>query len=420
MKKLLELAELGFTVISLLLYSGGPLTVILSGGASEGEEGEEASEGGDSSLILIFFLVNYIITSVLLALRWKKAIFVLKKNNWITALVALAVISVFWSYIPNKTISRGIAIVGTTLFGLYLASRYSMKEQLQLFGLMYWLAVVLSFVFIGALPKYGIMSGLHEGKWRGIYNHKNTLGKIISPGIIIFLLLAIGSTKKRWLFWLGFLLSLILLLRSTSTGSLLNTVMLLVAYLCYRVFRWRDDWLIPGLISVVTIGGSLYLFLSTNSELLLTALGKDTTLTGRGDMWPYIFEMIWKNPLLGYGYGAFWSGPGTPSFHIWQVTGWKPPNSHNGFLDIWLHLGLLGLCLFLFEFIVITLPKALNWVRLSRTSEGLWPILYITYMLLANLSESTLMIQNDLFWVFYVAIAFSVQMLPEYSRKAII
>jgi exopolysaccharide production protein ExoQ len=420
MKKLLKLAELGFTVISLLLYSGGPLTVILSGGASEGEEESGASEGGDNSLILILFFFNYIITCFLLLLRWKKVIFVLKKNKWIIALVALAVISIFWSSIPNKTISRGIALVGTTLFGLYLASRYSMKQQLQLFGWMYWLAVVLSFIFIGALPKYGVMSGLHEGKWRGIYNHKNTLGKIISPGIIVFLLLAIGNNKKGWLFWLGFLLSLFLLLRSTSTSSLLNTVIVLGASLCYRVFRWRDDWMISGLISLVTVGGSFYLFLSTNSELFFAALGKETTLTGRGDMWPYIFEMIWKNPLLGYGYGAFWSGPDTPSFYIWQVTGWKPPNSHNGFLDILLHLGFLGLCLFIFEYLFMTLPKALNWVRFSRTSEGLWPILYMTYMLLANLGESTLMIQNDLFWVFYVSIAFSVQMLPEYSRKAIV
>jgi exopolysaccharide production protein ExoQ len=419
MKKVLKFVEQGFTVISLLLYSGGPLTVVLSGGASEGDEESGISDTGDNSLILILFFFNYIITFFLLVLRWKKAIFVLKKNKWITTLAALAFISVFWSYIPNKTISRGIAIIGTTLFGLYLASRYSMKQQLQLFGWMYWLAVVLSFIFVGALPRFGMMSGLHEGKWRGIYNHKNTLGKIICPGILIFLLLAIGSNKRRWLFLLGCLLSLILLLRSTSTTSLLNAAMILAASLCYRVFRWRDDWMIAGLISLVTIGGGFYLFLSTNSELFFAAIGKETTLTGRGDMWPYIFDMIWKHPLFGYGYGAFWSGPDTPSFYIWQVTGWKPPNSHNGFLDMLLHLGLFGLCLFIFEFLFITLPKALNWVRLSRTPDGLWPILYMTYMILANLSESTLMIQNDLFWVFYVAIAFSVQILPESSRKSI-
>lgn len=415
MKKLLKFAEQGFTVVSLLLYSGGPLTVILSGGANEGDADSDSTEP-DNSLILILFFINYLITFFLLILRWKKVLYFINKNRWLSALVALAVLSILWSYIPGKTISRGIAIVGTTLFGLYLATRYTMKQQLQLFAWMYGLAIVLSFVFIVALPKYGIMGGLHEGKWRGIYNHKNTLGKVIAPGIIVFLLQAIRPGKNIWS-WLGFILSLILLLRSTSTSALLNVVILLWACLSYRVFRWCGNKMVAGLIATVTLGGSLYILLSANTEVVLGSLGKDTTLTGRGDMWPYIFEMIWKSPLLGYGYGAFWSGPDTPSFYIWQASGWNPPNSHNGILDLWLSLGLLGLLTFILEFLVITLPRALIWVRISKTPEGFWPLLYMTYMILANLSESTLMVQNDLFWVFYVAVAFSVIMPPERPSK---
>ncbi len=411
MKKLFSLMEYAFTVISLLLYSGGPLTVILSGGANEGDEDAEA--GGDTALILALFFVNYLITFVLLLLRWRKVLYIINKNRWITTLIAIAACSVFWSYLPSKTISRGIAIVGTSLFGLYLASRYSMKQQLKLFGLMYCISVFISFAFIVALPKYGVMAGLHEGKWRGIYTHKNVLGKVMSPGVIIFMLLAISANTKRWFFGFLFLLSLVLLIRSGSTSSLLNTITLIAAVFAYRIFRLRDEWMVPSFIAITAISGSLSILLSKGSELFLTALGKDTTLTGRGDMWPYIFEMIWQSPWLGYGYGAFWFGAETPSFYIWQATGWTPPNSHNGFLDLWLNLGLLGLALFAFEFFVITLPKTLIWVRQSRTSEGFWPLLYVTYLILSNLSESTLMIQNDIFWVFYVAVAFSVQIMPE-------
>jgi exopolysaccharide production protein ExoQ len=415
MKKLFIFAEQAFTVISLLLYSGGPLTVILSGGANEGDTESEGEM--DSSLILIFFFINYIITFILLLLRWKKALYILNQNKWLSLLIVIAIASVFWSYIPNKTIARGIAIFGTTLFGLYLSSRYTMRQQLQLFTWMYGIAIVLSFIFIVQLPQYGIMGGIHEGKWRGIYNHKNTLGKVISPGIVIFLLRAIGSKKKAWLFWLGFLLSLILLLRASSTSSLLNVIILLIACISFRVFRWRDEWMVPALIVLTTLSASVYIIFSVNSEAFLVAIGKDATLTGRGDMWPYIFEMIWKNPLLGYGFGAFWAGPGTPSFYIWQATNWAPPNAHNGILDLWLQLGLLGLLVFTFEFFVITLPKALIWARLSKTSDGFWPILYMTYMVLANLGETTLMVQNDLFWVFYVAIAFSVPILQRQKLK---
>lgn len=417
MKKLLLFIEQAFTVVSLLLYSGGPLTVILSGGANEGEEESGAVPQTDNSLILVLFFINYIITFFLLIIRWKKVLYVADKNKWIAALVGIAVLSVFWSANPSQTIKRGIAIIGSTAFGLYIASRYTMKEQLKLFAWMYGIATIMSFAFIGAMPQYGVMGGLHEGKWRGIYNHKNTLGKVISPGILILLLVAIDTKKNRWILWFLFLLAWLLLLRASSTSSLLNVVIVIATSFSYRAIRWREDKMLTGIITSFSIGGCFYFILTVYIEAFLTALGKDTTLTGRGDMWPYIFEMIWKSPWLGYGYGAFWSGPDTPSFYIWQATGWTPPNSHNGFLDMWLHIGLVGLLLFIFEFVIITLPRAFIWVRLSRTSEGFWAVLYMTYLIFVNMSETTLMIQNDIFWVFYVAIAYSVSLPPERQRK---
>ncbi|AFY59074.1 lipid A core-O-antigen ligase-like enyme [Rivularia sp. PCC 7116] len=413
MKKLLLFTEEAFTVVSLLLYSGGPLTVLLSGGASEGDDSGETN----TSLILVLFFFNYLVTFFLLLLRWKKVIHVMKKEKIILLLVGIAVFSCVWSSLPKKTLTRGIAIVGTSLFGLYFASRYTIKQQLKLLGWMYGIAVIFSFIFIAALPKYGIMGGVHTGKWRGIYNHKNTLGKVIVPGIAVFLLLANSSKKYSWLLWMCFSLAFILLLRSGSTSSLLNGICLIAACISFRVFRWRDNIMVPSTIAIGSFGAIFYVIVSVTTEAILKALGKDTTLTGRGDMWPYIFEMIGQKPILGYGYGAFWSGPDTPSFYIWQATGWTPPNSHNGFLDLWLQIGLIGLLVYVYGFLAITIPKSFYWLRTTRTSEGFWPLVYMTYMLLANISETTLMIQNDLFWVIYVAIAFSVKISPENHRS---
>ena len=175
--------------------------------------------------------------------------------------------------------------------------------------------------------------------------------------------------------------------------------------------------MVPSTIAIGSFGAIFYVIISVTTEAILKALGKDTTLTGRGDMWPYIFEMIGQKPILGYGYGAFWSGPDTPSFYIWQATGWTPPNSHNGFLDLWLQIGLIGLLIYIYGFLAITVPKSFYWLRTTRTSEGFWPLVYMTYMLLANISETTLMIQNDLFWVIYVAIAFSVK-IPQENHQS--
>lgn len=408
-KKILLFTEEAFAVFSLLLYSGGPLTVILSDGASEGDDSGDTN----TSLILVFFFLNYIITFFLLVLRWKKVLLLMKKDKIMLLLVGMAVFSFVWSYGRKQTLTRGIAIVGTSLFGLYLASRYTIKKQLELLSWMYGIAVIFSFVFIAAIPKWGIMGGIHAGAWRGIYNHKNVLGKVIVPGITIFLLQAFNSKKYSWLFWMAFSLAFILLLRSSSTSSLLNGTSLIAICISFRVFRWKDNFMVPSAITIASFGAIFYAIVSMTTEAILKALGKDATLTGRGDMWPYIFEMIGKEPLLGYGYGAFWYGPDTPSFYIWQATGWTPPNSHNGYLDLWLQIGLLGLLVYIFGFLAVTLPKAFYWLRNTKTSEGFWPLTYMTYMLLANISETTLMIQNDLFWVIYVAVAFSVQIPPE-------
>jgi O-antigen ligase len=417
MKKLLGFAEQGFAVVSLLLYSGGPLTVLLSGGA---DEGELTTNAFNNSLVLLLLSLNYVVTFFLLIAQRKKVLYLLSKDRLLSIVLGLAVVSILWSVNPAKTVNRSIALVGTSLFGLYLATRYNMRQQLQVLAWMFGIAIVLSFLFGVALPKYGIMGGIHAGAWRGIYNHKNVLGKVMVPSAIVFFLLAISSKRNRLLLWCSFSSSLVLILLSTSKTSLLNVVTLLAALAVYRLLRWRYDLMIPALTGIATVGGGLQVWLTANADTLLSAIGKDATLTGRTDLWPFVWEMIWKSPWLGYGYGAFWYGLDSESAYIWYATGWTPPNAHNGLLDLLLNLGFLGLTIFVLGFFTTSLPSALAWVRLSRRSEGFWPVIYITYFVLANLAESTLMIQNDIFWVLYVAVSFSVLMPPERQTKVLV
>ena len=409
MRKLLGLAELGFTIVSLLLSTGALLPVILSGGASQGDGGPEVT---DYPLIQLFFLLNYVVTFFLLVARWKKVIYLLSKDKFIWVLVGLAVVSIFWSYAPAMTLRRSIALVGTTLFGLYLATRYSLRQQLQLLGWMFGISVVLSLLFVVALPKYGIMGGIHAGSWRGIYLHKNVLGSMMAESAIIFWLLVTGTQKKRVLLWGGFSFSVILLILSTSKSPLVNLVQILATFFALRALRWRYELMVPALIAIATVGGSLSVLFTTNADALLGSIGKDATLTGRTDLWPYVLEMIAKRPWLGYGYSGFWLGLDGESAYVWRATGWTPPHAHNGLLDLWLDLGLLGVSIFLLGF-GASLLRALAWVRLSKTSEGFWPMLYLTFFVLSNLTESALLKQNALIWILYVSTVLSMHILPE-------
>lgn len=411
MRKLLRFAEHAFTILSLLHYSGAVLVLVLSGGAQENEFVDF-----NSSLIQILNLLIYLVTFFLLVLRWKKALYVLSKDRFIWVLLLLAVVSIVWSFEPSITLKNSITLIGSSLFGLYLATRYSLKQQLHLLGWTFGIVVVLSFVFAVALPKYGIMGGVHAGKWRGVFLHKNGLGARMVTSSTIFLLLTFDTNRNRWIVGGCLGLSILLLILSVSTSSLLNLVMVIAACLIFWMLWLRYHIMIPALIAIATIGGSFYFWLKVNAEVLFSSLGKDTSLTGRGDLWPLVLEMIWKQPWLGYGYGGFWNGLEGESGYIWYAAGWSPTHPHQGFLALWLDLGLLGLSIFLLG-LGRSFLTTLVWVRLSKKIEGLWPITHLTYLVLFNFTETGLLESNGFNWILYVAVSLSVLIPPEKPQE---
>ena len=154
-----------------------------------------------------------------------------------------------------------------------------------------------------------------------------------------------------------------------------------------------------------------------NANVVFTSIGKDATLTGRTDLWPLVIEMIWKHPWIGYGYSGFWRGWNGESAYIWRASGWTPTHPHNGFLALWVDLGILGLGLFLLG-LWRGLVQGLHWLRVSKTSINTYPIIHITFLVISNLTESNLYISNSLTWILYVSTSFAVsQKLNELVRN---
>ena len=138
-------------------------------------------------------------------------------------------------------------------------------------------------------------------------------------------------------------------------------------------------------------------------EKILVALGKDASLSGRTDIWAMVWQKILNHPLLGHGYSAFWLGwNGKDSAQIWMALQWPVPHSHNGFLDLLADLGFVGLLLFLAGY-AVCFRRALNCARASKTLLGLFPLLYFSFMILFNFSESSILKQENVYWVLYTA-----------------
>ncbi len=70
-----------------------------------------------------------------------------------------------------------------------------------------------------------------------------------------------------------------------------------------------------------------------------------STLTNRTPLWNECMTYVEKKPWLGYGYDAFW----TPYriYIISQHQGWSVPHSHNGYIELLLSMGVIGLFLYL-------------------------------------------------------------------------
>lgn len=374
--KFLGLLEKGFVVLALLLFTG--------------VRGRP-----------LFYLI-YPVILLLSLVHWKGIVRIGIKEKPLWVLLGLILVSVSWSAAPEATLIRSLSLMVTTIFGAYFAARYSLNEQLKLLAWALGLGVLFSFVFTLAFPQYGINHGLHEGAWQGIYLHKNHLGRHMAISVLVFLLLVMSSRRRhRWLLWAGFGLSVSLLLLSASKTAVVIFLIPMILLPLYSALRWSYGWMVPFLIAVVLVGGSVATLLAYSAETILNAMGRDITLTGRTDLWAALFDKAWQRPWFGYGYGGFWLNWQGESADIWLATGWYPPHAHNGLLEIWLALGLVGLLVFIVVFLMAVL-RALVWVRSTKSATGFWPLVFLTLIFLVNLTESTFD-SRTLFWVLYVA-----------------
>lgn len=400
--KLLSSLEYGFGVIALLIYAGGVIVLVTSGGQQEYED-----IAYDNSLIRIAYFTIYAVTVLLLALRWQKTIQTLRQDYWIFSLVLVAAISFIWSFEKANTLKDILTITGSSLFGLYLASRYTLKQQLELMGWTYGIAIVLSFIFAIAMPKLGIMGAAHQGKWRGIFSHKNGLGQSMVYSFLAFMFLVYQNKQYKPLMWIGMSLSIVLLLLSASTSSMFNLFILVIVFFVMYIVRLSYLLMIPIIALIITAGQTFYLWSIDNSGAIFNSVGKDATLTGRTDLWQLTTDMIWRQPWIGYGFGGFWQGlNGAESGYILRAVTWSPSHPHNGYLQLLLDLGILGFVIFSVGFFV-SMVKALNLIRSTTVAAALWPIVHMAQLLITSTTETQLFASNNVGWILYVAVSFS-------------
>jgi O-antigen ligase len=346
-------------------------------------------------------LVGYLLTLPIILIYPLTTIRIAIRSPLLWLMIFWAAVSILWSGSPAVSFRRVIAVLLTTLFALVLYMRYPFQSFLRLLGVAFFIAILCSLLMVVLKPDWGIMSSIHQGDWRGVFYHKNNLGKVSTFALCFFVTLW-SFNRNRWqrIFWAGAcVLGMITMIGSRSVTALVVTsTMALVAILLRATRPWRKAWPVFLLI-ILVVGAGVILVVIQNSEILLDTLGRDVSLTGRVPLWQVLIPIGLKQP-LGYGYGAFWLGWNGPSAQVWSSLNWFLNNAHNGFLDIWLDLGWVGLGLGIFllgKVFMVNIGPAL-----AGSKEGVFWILFCVIFITYNLVEVTFFNQNNIYWVLMV------------------
>ncbi|NMF82942.1 O-antigen ligase family protein [Nodosilinea sp. P-1105] len=370
------------------------------------------------SLLSLIQHGTYVLFFLLLLARPKLSFACLLSNKVLLILVSLPIISSFWSEMPLASLKSGIIVVQTASVGFFLSYRYTLKEQIKIFAIAATIIGIINILYLVGYPDLAFHTDIeHSGALRGVYSQKNELAQVaVFSSLVFFVLNRNTSGKSRTItniFSLtGFFLWMLLLFITDSKTGLLVFFFVLFIYTAAKVMRFRGyGFVLSVILGMLTIT-SLTLILFSNADEKIGFLGRDLTLTGRTNIWNATISMISQRPLLGYGRDAFWnlntSIPYQIGLSLDSRATYMPPHSHNGFIDLTAELGLIGLLIFLF-ILIQSFFIAVQTVQSSNNTEYLWLVSYITFFILYNLTESSILKHNSLLWVTFVMVACSCQ-----------
>jgi exopolysaccharide production protein ExoQ len=353
----------------------------------------------------------YVWGAVLVLVHWRH-VFSAARAVWpVIALVALAPLSIAWSIQPILTLRRSAFLLGSMILGIYLGERFSVEDLARLLAYALCLMILASVLLYCVAPA-SVIDVSSGNAWKGLTVHKNSFGGYMALAVALLLLIRFRRFRSsRYAFLAA---AAILVLLSRSATSLVVCALMIGAMPFWRLIRLQGK----GRLVVCTVVPLVILVVVysvfDNTEWLLTLLGRDSTLTGRTQLWSMVVAAISKHPILGYGYGAFWTGFNGESLDVLVGIRWLARGSDNGYLDLCLSLGVLGLSVCLYMF-VTAFQMAFRYVRSEPSPIGLWPVSFFTFFLAQNVSQSQLLGTRSLDFLVFVAITTSLAL--KYKHK---
>ncbi len=382
--------------VALLAYMSNALAPFINGPAEKGAFPDP------KPITLAVKVGAYLIVALLQIRNIRKMIQGFRSVAFVLLPVFMAVLSIMWSQYPRLTFSGSVILFATSLFGVYFGVRYTIAEQLRVLACMFAIVITLSYACGIALPAYSIEQEANVGAWKGIFPQKNNLAEIAVFSTLVFLCVRPLTLTVRIVAVVS-ALGLLVLARS-STGVVVLGVTLLALPFC-KLVKQSAMAIALSVTLAASFGIAAALIFKPTTADMLQLLNRSPDLTGRVDLWKAVIVAVEQRPWLGYGFSAFWTGTYGESRIVVQDADWGNAGyAHNGYLDLLLHLGYVGLGLFFMGYCWLC-RNALKQLFRSPNSEAVWACSFLLCLLIYNCTEGYIMTQNDVYWVIYISTA---------------
>lgn len=345
----------------------------------------------ERAILIVFICVAIIILSK----RRHRFSVHFQDNSWIILLFLYALMSISWSAYSAIAIRSYIRAAGDILMALIILTEDDPSEAIEhVLRRNAIILIPLSVLFVKYYSNLGIFYNRYgDRSWVGVTLGKNQLG-ILSAFLGVFLVWRILGILHKINLYDAVLLVLIFYLLNGAKSATSNVVFILGVLLCagIKIFKNSVGRMKSIIIFFIVLTIVLQLFLisfqnSSISALFFSAIGRDTSFTGRTDLWSALITIGSQTPIFGAGYSSFWSG------HIDSLADqfqFRPNQAHNGYLEVFLNLGIIGLTL-----IIIVLAQ--TYKRLSNSLGRTGPMggllfIFLLMIILHNVTEASILV----------------------------
>jgi exopolysaccharide production protein ExoQ len=371
----------------------------------------------------VLFAVLFTVGLIVLASRRRRVGALLSRNGPILLFYLYCAMSIMWSDYTFVAFKRWIKFVADLVMVLIVLTDGDPPAAVTRFLTRTGFLLVPASVLL--IKYYQDLGRLYNRwtwtpQWVGVTTSKNELGMLC----VIFGLASVwcflqeirgGKGRRRVgpLIAHGTVLLMVLWLFAKIDSMTALAIFVLAGGLMAvaRTALARRPAALHFLVATILSASLAAVFLDAGG--LLRDLGRDPTLTGRTDIWHQVLGMT-SNPLLGTGFESFWLGDRLAK--MWSIYWWHPNEAHNGYIEIFLNLGWIGIAL-LAVVLVAGYRNAFGaFCRDPRT--GSLKLALVVAAVINNFTEATFKGPSPL-WIIFLLAATAVAEAPVGARASL-